>query len=49
MGGVLLLDDCFTPGHPNVFKAIKDYEKEHDIKLCKLPIGDGQGIAIINL
>lgn len=46
-GGVILVDDYFTPGHPMVPNAIADFEKENNLKLKYIPIGDGVGVAVI--
>lgn len=45
--GCILMHDYFHPELPGVRSAIKDYEKEHGIHLCKMPIGDYCSIAII--
>ena len=42
-----MVDAYFTPGHPMVPDAIADFEKENNIKLKYIPIGDGVGVAII--
>ena len=46
-GGVLLVHDYFNPGYKGVEQAVADYEKECDIRLLKLPIGDHCSIAIV--
>lgn len=46
-GGVILVDDYFAPGYPNVKNAVKTYEEYIGEKLLFLPIGDNRGVAII--
>lgn len=46
-GGVILVDDYFTPCYPNVRKAVECYQKEMGKRLYSLPIGDDRGLAII--
>lgn len=46
-GGVILIHDYFTEVYPNIEKAVNDFEKEHQIRLKKLPIGDDISLAII--
>lgn len=46
-GGVILLHDYFHPELPGVKRAVEDFEKKLNGKLCKVPIGDGCSIAII--
>lgn len=46
-GGVILIHDYFSDAFPNVKKAVEDYEKQQNIVLRKIPIGDGISLAII--
>lgn len=46
-GGVILIHDFFSDAYPNLKDAIYDYEKENNIFLAKMPIGDDISIAII--
>ena len=39
--------DYFHPMLPGVKKAVEDFEKMKDVKLQKMPIGDGCSIAIL--
>ena len=48
-GGVILVDDYFTPSYPNVKKAVECYQKEMGGGICALPIGDDRGLAIIKM
>ena len=45
-GGVILVDDYFTPCYPNVKKAVECYKEEMG-GVYSLPIGDDRGLAII--
>ncbi len=46
-GGVILVHDYFTEFYDGVKAALDDFEKKHNIKLSRMPIGDGISIAII--
>lgn len=46
-GGIILIHDYFTEIYPNVEKAVDDFEREMNIKLHKMPIGDDISLAII--
>jgi hypothetical protein len=46
-GGVILLHDYFHPELPGVKAAVADFEKELNMKLPKIPIGDECSIAVI--
>lgn len=46
-GGVILLHDYFHPDLPGVKAAVTDFEREINVKLPKIPIGDECSIAII--
>lgn len=46
-GGCILLHDYYAPDLPGVAKAVNDFEKEQNIYLRKMPIGDGWSIALI--
>lgn len=46
-GGVILLHDYFHPDLPGVKAAVTDFEKEINMKLPKVPIGDECSIAVI--
>lgn len=46
-GGVILLHDYFHPDLPGVRAAVTDFEKEINMRLSKIPIGDECSIAII--
>lgn len=48
-GGIILVDDYFTPCYPNVKKAVECYQKEMGEELGVLPIGDDRGLAIIKM
>ncbi len=48
-GGVILLHDYFHPDLPGVKAAVSDFEKEINMKLPKVPIGDECSIAVIKL
>lgn len=45
--GIILIHDYFTQTFHGVAQALRDYEKEIDYELVKLPIGDHCSIAII--
>lgn len=45
--GVILIHDYYNPGYTGIKKAIDDYEKELQISLRRLPIGDHCSIAIL--
>lgn len=47
-GGVILVDDYFSPAYPNVKRAVDQFEKETS-SIIKMPIGDNNGLAIIKL
>ena len=47
IGGCILVHDYFHPMLPGVKKAVEDFEKMKDVKLQKMPIGDGCSIAIL--
>lgn len=46
-GGVILMHDYFHPELPGVKQAVEEFEKETQITLCKVPIGDFCSIAVI--
>lgn len=46
-GGVILAHDYFNKAHPNIEKAISDYEMEQGEWLHKMPIGDDITMAIV--
>lgn len=46
-GGVILLHDYFHSELPGVKQAVAEFEKERNLKLCKVPIGDFCSIAVI--
>lgn len=46
-GGVILMHDYFHPELPGVKQAVKDFERENQMSLCKIPIGDFGSIAVI--
>lgn len=46
-GGVILVDDYFAPGYPNVKNAVASYEDFSGEKILFLPVGDNRGVAII--
>lgn len=46
-GGCILLHDYFHEGLQGVKKAVRDYEREKNITLNKMPIGDHISLAII--
>lgn len=46
-GGVILLHDYFHPELPGVKQAVSDFEKESNLELCKVPIGDFCSIAVV--
>lgn len=46
-GGVILMHDYFHPELPGVKQAVEEFEKEMQITLCKVPIGDFCSIAVI--
>lgn len=48
-GGVLLLHDYFREDLPGVKKAVNDYERNHNIHLAKIPIGDECSLAIVKV
>lgn len=48
-GGALLLHDYFREDLPGVKKAVNDYERDHNIYLAKIPIGDECSLAIIKV
>lgn len=48
-GGVILLHDYFHPDLPGVKAAVEDFEKELNMALPKVPIGDECSIAVIKL
>ncbi len=45
--GIILIHDYFSDAYPNVKQAVADYEKETNITLHKMPIGDDISLAII--
>ncbi len=46
---VLMLDGYFFAAYSGVRKAVDDYEHQKGIRLLKLPIGDGCGVAIVKV
>ena len=46
---IILIHDYYNVALPGVKEAIRDYEKEISAKLNKIPIGDGQSIAIVKV
>lgn len=48
-GAVLLVHDYYHAGLPGVKLAIEQYEKERGDLMTKMPIGDGQSIALIKM
>ena len=46
-GGCILIHDYFHPELPGVKKALDDFEKDMNVVLNKVTIGDGCSIAII--
>ena len=46
-GGVILMHNYFHPELPGVKQAVEEFEKETQITLCKVPIGDFCSIAVI--
>lgn len=47
--GILLIHDFFNPAYSGVKKAVEDYEKQENIELLKLPIGDACSIAVMKI
>lgn len=47
-GGLILLHDYFHPELPGVKRAVEEFEKRLNRAVCKVPIGDGCSLAIIN-
>ena len=45
-GGVILVHDYFTKDLSGVKKAVEEFCDLHE-EACKIPIGDGQSIAIV--
>ena len=41
------MHDYFHPELPGVKQAVEEFEKETQITLCKVPIGDFCSIAVI--
>lgn len=46
-GGCILLHDYYHPNLPGVAKAVDDFEREQNIYVRKIPIGDGCSVALI--
>lgn len=46
-GGIILIHDYFTEIYHGVKVAVDDFEKNYNIKLTRVPIGDGISIAIV--
>lgn len=46
---IMLIHDYFNPGYLGVAEAVRDYEEEAGISLCKFPIGDHCSIAIVKI
>lgn len=46
-GGIILIHDYFSEAYPNVEKAVDDFQKEYNVTLKKMPIGDDISLAII--
>lgn len=46
-GGIILIHDYFTEFYHGVKVAVDDFEKNYNIKLTRVPIGDGISIAIV--
>lgn len=46
-GGVVLIHDYFTEFYHGVREAVEKFEQKQNMKLVKMPIGDGISLAII--